>query len=134
MYSRNHIFPYFTAVKKAGVFILLVAVVALLGFHFTTKPAHVASKIPAGRSVLPVDSPDKKLAQLYYQLDTFFTSRSIQNGFSGSVLISVSGKPVYEKCFGYCDYRNKDLMHDTAAFQLASVSKNFTATAILWCV
>lgn len=25
-------------------------------------------------------------------------------------------------------------MHDTAAFQLASVSKNFTATALLWCI
>lgn len=48
------------------------------------------------------------------------------------MLVSVKGEPVYEKCFGYCDYRSKDLMNDTTPFQLASVSKTFTATAILW--
>lgn len=79
------------------------------------------------------DTSDKYLKQIYYSLDTFFTNRSIQNGFSGSVLISVGGNPVYEKCFGYCDYRNKDLLSDTNSFQLASVSKTFTATATLWC-
>ena len=90
----------------------------------------IAKPVP----VMVADTPSRKVQLLYSALDSFFTDRSLKNGFSGSVLISVSGKPVYEKCFGYCDYRNKDLMHDTAAFQLASVSKNFTATAILWCV
>lgn len=76
----------------------------------------------------------ERLNHLHNSLDTFFTNRSIYNGFSGSVLVSVKGIPVYEKCFGYCDYRNKDLLTDTNAFQLASVSKTFTATAVLWCV
>lgn len=119
--------------KKWGI-IFTVAVAGAMAVFFGIKqkpkpvPVIIALPKPA-----PVDSTDKKLQQLYFQLDTFFTTRNEQNGFSGSVLISVSGKPVYEKCFGYCDYRNKDLMHDTASFQLASVSKNFTATAVLWC-
>lgn len=75
-----------------------------------------------------------EIKALYYDLDTFFTNRSIENGFSGSVLVALKGQPVYEKCFGFCDYRNKDLMNDTASFQLASVSKTFTATAVLWLV
>lgn len=78
------------------------------------------------------DTIDTK-ASIYFSLDTYFTKRSLHDGFSGSVLISVKGKPVYEKCFGYCDYRNKDLLADTNSFQLASVSKTFTATAVLWC-
>lgn len=69
----------------------------------------------------------------FHKLDTFFTNRSLQNGFSGSVLISKNGNCVYNKCFGYCDYRSKNLMSDTNSFQLASVSKTFTATAVLWC-
>jgi CubicO group peptidase (beta-lactamase class C family) len=81
-----------------------------------------------------VDTSNAKTRHLSYCIDTFFTNRSLKNGFSGSVLISFHGEPIYEKCFGYCDYRNKDLMHDTASFQLASVSKTFTATAVLWCV
>ncbi|MBP6731827.1 MAG: beta-lactamase family protein [Chitinophagales bacterium] len=71
--------------------------------------------------------------RVYSSLDTYFTNKSIKEGFSGSVLISVKGHPVYEKCFGYCDYRNKDLLTDTNSFQLASVSKTLTATAVLWC-
>ena len=123
---------YFSTVKKLWFLpVLLLAVAA--AFYF--KSSGTAHHTPVTQPVrIAADTPSKKLQQLYYMLDTLFTTRSIQNGFSGSVLISVSGQPVYEKCFGYCDYRNKDLMHDTAAFQLASVSKNFTATAILWCV
>lgn len=79
------------------------------------------------------ETPDPHLQQIYASLDTYFTNRSLHNGFSGSVLISLKGKPVYEKCFGYCDYRNKDLLTDTNSFQLASVSKTYTATAVLWC-
>ncbi len=84
--------------------------------------------------VSAVDTSDGRIKQLHFSLDTFFTNRSIQNGFSGSVLVAVGGQPVYEKCFGYCDYRNKDLLTDTNSFQLASVSKTLTATAVLWCV
>lgn len=76
----------------------------------------------------------KRREAIVHSLDTFFTNRSIQNGFSGSVLVSLKGEPVYEKCFGYCNYRNKNLMTDTASFQLASVSKTFTATAVLYLV
>ena len=112
----------------------MIAAIAIgaVAFHFTAKKNTASSFISfAPKQVAEPISAKAKL--LYSRLDTFFTNRSIQNGFSGSVLVSVGGKAVYEKCFGYCDYRNKDLMHDTAAFQLASVSKNFTATAILWC-
>ena len=85
------------------------------------------------QTALFVDTTDATSRQIYYSLDTFFTNKNLQNGFSGSVLISLRGKPVYEKCFGYCDYRTKNLLTDTNPFQLASVTKTFTATAILWC-
>lgn len=79
------------------------------------------------------DTLEASQAQIIHSLDSFFTNRSLVNGFSGSVLIAMKGKPVYQQCFGYCDYTNKDLLADTNAFQLASVSKTFTATAVLWC-
>lgn len=125
--------PYFAAVKKWGIPITALIIILALAWYFSSKGVAVA-KLKVNRTVASADTLSKKEKQLYTRLDTFFTNRSLHNGFSGSVLVSVSGKPIYEKCFGYCDYRSKDLMHDTAAFQLASVSKNFTATAILWCV
>ena len=126
-------FNYFPPVKKLWILPVLILAVGLAFYCESkgrTKPVAITKPVP----VIVADTPSRKVQLLYSALDSFFTDRSLKNGFSGSVLISVSGKPVYEKCFGYCDYRNKDLMHDTAAFQLASVSKNFTATAILWCV
>lgn len=130
MYLSN--FFYFAAVKRWGVLLSIIIAVSAIAVHFRSAEKHLS--MPSARPLPPVDTVSKKEKQLYTRLDTFFTSRSIHNGFSGSVLVSVGGKPVYEKCFGYCNYRNHDLMHDTASFQLASVSKNFTATAVLWCV
>jgi len=117
-------------VKKAVIILVVVAVAALaVTFYKQKKPSHPSSPI-----VVAVDTSIAYIKQIHFSLDTFFTSRSVQNGFIGSVLVSLKGQPVYEKCFGYCDYRNKDLLTDTNSFQLASVSKTFTATAALWCV
>ncbi len=126
-------YSYFPRVKKFFPLslILLVAGVCAWWFFSSNYPEKTFRKKKAGR--LPADTTNPQLKNIYYRIDTFFTNRSIKSGFSGSVLISLRGEPVYEKCFGYCDYRSKDLMHDTAAFQLASVSKTFTATAVLWC-
>lgn len=115
--------------KWGAILILSLGITASIAYFF--RPGEES---PYTMEIPPPVPPDKHASYLYHRLDTFFTQRSIQNGFSGSVLVSVKGKPVYEKCFGWCDYRNKDLMHDTTAFQLASVSKNFTATAVLWCI
>jgi CubicO group peptidase (beta-lactamase class C family) len=94
--------------------------------HFFKRKAKVAES--------GIDTADANRKAMFYSLDTFFENKSISQGFSGSVLIALKGKPVYEKCFGYCDYRTKNRMEDTAAFQLASVTKTLTATAALWCI
>lgn len=118
--------------KKTPVLIALAALAigAILYLKFASP------EFKPFRRKKPTESHavDSNFIRIAQSLDTFFTNRSIENGFSGSVLVSLKGEPVYEKCFGYCDYRNKDLMHDTTAFQLASVSKTFTATAILYLV
>ncbi len=51
--------------------------------------------------------------------------------FSGVVLVADKGKPVYEKAFGYRDFETKSPMTMGAIFELASVSKQFTAMTIL---
>ncbi|MCX6198271.1 MAG: serine hydrolase [Bacteroidetes bacterium] len=114
--------------KKFFSVVLIIAFVAGVYLWLVKSPTvkHWNHKAPL------TSLPDS--ANPYFQkLDTFFTNRSLQNGFSGSVLISKNGNCVYNKCFGYCDYRSKNLMSDTNSFQLASVSKTFTATAVLWC-
>jgi CubicO group peptidase (beta-lactamase class C family) len=118
--------------KRIGLVLIFLLALALIAFIFIP---HSTKRLFSHKSTPPLtDTINSKTKHLSFCIDTFFTNRSIKNGFSGSVLVSLHGQPIYEKCFGYCDYRNKDLMHDTSSFQLASVSKTFTATAVLWCV
>lgn len=52
-------------------------------------------------------------------------------GFNGNVLIAQRGVVLYEKSFGYANIRKKDTLEANHAFQLASLSKPFTAVAVL---
>ena len=51
--------------------------------------------------------------------------------FSGNVLVIENNKIVYENSFGYADYTTKTLNTVNIRFPIASISKIFTATAIL---
>lgn len=54
------------------------------------------------------------------------------NGFNGTVLYAEKGRLVFKKAYGYQNVRSKkDELKTTDAFQLASVSKMFTAMAIM---
>jgi CubicO group peptidase (beta-lactamase class C family) len=66
-----------------------------------------------------------------YQIDTFFRSLHTKRGFNGTVLVAQHGQIIYKGAFGYADLRKKDTLTTQSAFQLASVSKQFTAMAIM---
>ncbi|MEO8884518.1 MAG: serine hydrolase [Mucilaginibacter sp.] len=52
-------------------------------------------------------------------------------GFNGNVLIAKNGKILYQKAFGYSDFSSKLPLNNSSIFELASVSKQFTAMGIL---
>jgi len=56
---------------------------------------------------------------------------SQQYGFNGSILVAKNGKILFEEHIGRKDLRLKDPIDSTSTYQLASVSKQFTASAIL---
>jgi CubicO group peptidase (beta-lactamase class C family) len=72
----------------------------------------------------------KEAARKTFQLDTFFQSMC-RSGFNGTVLIAEYGQIIYQKAFGYADFQKKDSLTTQTAFQLASVSKQFTAMAVM---
>jgi len=56
----------------------------------------------------------------------------VQNpGFNGNVLVAKGGKILYQKSFGWSNFDTKEPLDDNSLFELASVSKQFTAVAIL---
>lgn len=68
---------------------------------------------------------------LIRRLDSFYR-REVNAGFNGSVLVGYKGKVLYERYFGYCDKRDGSKLCEQNPSQLASTSKPFTGTAVLW--
>ena len=52
-------------------------------------------------------------------------------GYSGSVLIALNGKPVISRGYGYSDGERKLKNSPNTIFDIGSITKQFTAAAIL---
>lgn len=74
---------------------------------------------------------DSTFAEEKFLLDTLLEGRASRAGFNGNVLCAYKGKVFYTKSLGCKDIFAKDTMNMDCSFQLASVSKPFTSTAIL---
>lgn len=67
---------------------------------------------------------DKWIADFVYNLHKKY-------GFNGNMLVARDGKILYEKAIGWADYLHRDSLKIDSEFELASVTKTFTGTAIL---
>jgi len=74
---------------------------------------------------------DSVNAPLSFQLDTFFEKKFKATTFNGTVLFAERGRIIFEKSYGFADWKKKDSLTIESTFNLASVSKPFTAVAIL---
>ncbi len=52
-------------------------------------------------------------------------------GFNGNMLVAKDGKILYEKAMGWADYLHRDSLKINSEFELASITKTFTGTAIM---
>lgn len=64
-------------------------------------------------------------------LDSFMDAEVDINHFNGNVLVAKQGIIIYEKSFGYRNYDTKKFLDANSVFELASISKQFTALGIL---
>jgi CubicO group peptidase (beta-lactamase class C family) len=88
--------------------------------------AQVDSTLPFLKSLENVASSPKTNL-----VDSFFTLIHKKNEFNGTVLVVDNGEVIYRKAFGYANFKTKDSLTPFSVFQLASVSKQFTAISIL---
>lgn len=77
------------------------------------------------------DTNNAEARLMIRRLDSFY-QKQVAGGFNGSVLVGYKGKILYERYLGYANRESGTLLGPTVASQLASTSKPFTATAILW--
>jgi CubicO group peptidase (beta-lactamase class C family) len=60
-----------------------------------------------------------------------FRKLHLNQGFNGVVLVGQKDSVFYQESFGWSNYKSRDSMTLNSSFQLASISKQFTAVAIL---
>lgn len=65
------------------------------------------------------------------RIDSFVTSLANHHLFNGTLLVAEAGKVIYKKSSGYADFGRSIPNTDTIRFNLASLSKPFTAIAVL---
>jgi CubicO group peptidase (beta-lactamase class C family) len=73
------------------------------------------------------ESKDDRVANM----TRFMDGQANHFKFNGSVLVAEKGKVIYKATFGMADFRRNKTLNDSTVFELASVSKQFTATAIM---
>lgn len=68
------------------------------------------------------------------RIDRFVAAKHKFHGFSGNVLIAEKGKIIYRRSLGWSDERLRKPLHDGSIFNIASISKEFTAAAVMLCL
>lgn len=117
---------------------ILLAMVAISGLVFSScrRPEPPVESLQR-LGIMPADAIYRKLgrqleSERYRQLDSLFEKLHRNEGLNGVVLYAEKGRVIYEKAFGYEDpQRKRTPLNEKSRFELASVSKMFTATAIL---
>jgi len=64
-------------------------------------------------------------------LDNFFLNLYEDNQFNGVVLVAENGEVIYHRALGWSNFEQQDTLTTQTPFRLASVSKQFTAMAIM---
>jgi len=65
------------------------------------------------------------------QIDTMFKNMLSEKRFNGSILVGKERDIIYSNFSGYADFPKKKRLNKSSQFEIASVSKQFTAVAIL---
>ena len=69
--------------------------------------------------------------KIFSQQEKLDSTFSAVKDFSGVVLIAENGKPIYHQAFGYREFEKQIPLKTSDIFELASVSKQFTAMIIM---
>lgn len=103
----------------------------LLVFSCNNTSVHeeLSAEVPEMQASVRCDSVSASIKAEW--IDSIFTKLSKGFWFNGSVAYLEQGCLIYQKSFGYSNFRSKDSLTTSSAFQLASVSKMFAAMAAM---
>lgn len=99
--------------------LILLSVFCLTAFDF-------AQNIGINKSA----APKSKIALI----EKFAAAKHKFHKFNGNILVAEKGEIIYQKSFGEADFKNKIPLTKDSVFNIASISKQFTAAAVMLAV
>jgi len=116
-------------------YFLLIIFFVFNSFSVSTSIRDVSDAVDTetilSRDLPLVFYPEENTMKVNHKLDSLFTRFNKRYDFHGSVIVAQKGKVIFKNHYGYADFKTKSKIDDASIFQLASVSKQFTAAAIL---
>jgi len=113
-----------------GIAIGMVALILLLTAEIKESPRYIKKHtFPSDSIFIDLDKP--VMAKKARIIDSIFSAMQAKGGFNGTVLYAEKGRLVFKKAYGYDDFKAKKRLTTASPFQLASVSKMFTAMSIM---
>ena len=118
------------------LFLLFLGLFSFIAYTSSSKELIVNKQLPPKKlkEVAPnliVHYPEKVTKKVRHKLDSLLKRIHKRHDFHGAVLVAKNEKIVYENQIGTADFKKKTLLNKESVFQLASVSKQFTAAAIM---
>ncbi|MFT5762535.1 MAG: CubicO group peptidase (beta-lactamase class C family) [Polaribacter sp.] len=120
-----------------GLFIILLSSFVLSTNTVEPKPkvvlkeATIDSTIIKEPTIILERYSKNETKKVSHKLDSLLKRINKRHDFHGSILVAKKGKLVYENQIGYADFRKKTKLNEESIYQLASVSKQFTAASIM---
>ena len=118
------------------LFIIILSSFVLSSNTEDTKPKIVSKEVV--KDTIQEETPilierysDLDTKKVNHKLDSLLFRINKRHDFHGSILVAKKGKLIYQNQIGTADFRRKKLLNKESVYQLASVSKQFTAAAIL---
>ncbi|RCS26751.1 class A beta-lactamase-related serine hydrolase [Polaribacter sp. WD7] len=98
----------------------------------STNSKIISQKRIEEKFTIPVEYfPEKDTKNVNHKLDSLLKRINKRHDFHGAILVSKNKKIVYKNQIGFADFKKKIPLNEESTFQLASVSKQFTAAAIM---
>ena len=75
--------------------------------------------------------PPAEFNRYQTEIKNYYENNLVRLGFNGGLLVAKKGNIIFEAYNGFSNLKTKDSLNKHSAFHLASVSKTFTAMAVL---
>ena len=125
-------------IKYLIVFFIILLSSFVLGNKSENTTSNLATNTIINDAVVNVEKPitlkrftNLETKKVQHKLDSLLKRINKRHDFHGTILVAKKGKLIYENQIGYADFRKKTTLKSESIYQLASVSKQFTATAIM---